>query len=258
MRLVGSAAVWWVLGVGLVWGQGASIGAVASDPPAMPSVEEVERELAAMLGAGDADGMERCFEEWVGAPMYPHTLRDPYSRGLMVLEGLSRYPEVRGGLRAWLDRYPESAHIKTVVGKSLITAAWEVRGSGYANTVRPEAWETFYGMLREARGFLEEAAAAEGERTEALSALLTVSMGLQLPDAQAAAARMYPEGRWVRQEHRPLIDLTPSPAFELVAQASGAHAERVEDPDALPDALERAVRAVQGEERQALLNVIAS
>jgi acetolactate synthase-1/2/3 large subunit len=92
---------------------------------------------------------------------------------------------------------------------------------------------------------------------EGLPILTVVRNNQRWGAVQAAAARMYPEGRWVQQEHRPLIDLTPSPAFELVAQASGAHAERVEDPQALPDALERAVRAVQGEGRQALLNVIA-
>ena len=54
----------------------------------------------------------------------------------------------------------------------------------------------------------------------------------------------------------PLSDLAPAPDYELVCQASGGWAERVEDPEKLPDALARALRVVRDEKRQALLNVI--
>jgi acetolactate synthase-1/2/3 large subunit len=53
-----------------------------------------------------------------------------------------------------------------------------------------------------------------------------------------------------------LIDLDDLPAFEEVCAAAGGYGERVEDPAALPAALDRAVRAVTVEKRQALLNVI--
>jgi acetolactate synthase-1/2/3 large subunit len=46
------------------------------------------------------------------------------------------------------------------------------------------------------------------------------------------------------------------PAFEQVCAAAGGYGERVEDPSTLPAALERAIRAVTVEKRQALLNVI--
>jgi thiamine pyrophosphate-dependent acetolactate synthase large subunit-like protein len=55
-----------------------------------------------------------------------------------------------------------------------------------------------------------------------------------------------------------LIDLDELPAFEQVCAAAGGYGERVEDPAALPAALERAIRAVTVEKRQALLNVICS
>ena len=48
----------------------------------------------------------------------------------------------------------------------------------------------------------------------------------------------------------------PAPDYELICRASGGHAERVEDPAQLPDAIRRALRVVQDEHRQALLNVI--
>jgi acetolactate synthase I/II/III large subunit len=71
-----------------------------------------------------------------------------------------------------------------------------------------------------------------------------------------ATADVHPDGWAVRTRNMPISDLDPSPAFELVAQACGAHAERVEDPAALPDALRRALKVVREERRQALLNVI--
>jgi acetolactate synthase-1/2/3 large subunit len=54
----------------------------------------------------------------------------------------------------------------------------------------------------------------------------------------------------------PLTELDPPPDYELVCRASGGWAEKVEKADALPDALQRALKAVREERRQALLNVI--
>jgi acetolactate synthase-1/2/3 large subunit len=71
-----------------------------------------------------------------------------------------------------------------------------------------------------------------------------------------ATLGMYPQGEAARSNKPPLIDLDDLPAFEQVCAAAGGYGERVEDPAALPAALERAVRAVTVEKRQALLNVI--
>jgi acetolactate synthase-1/2/3 large subunit len=65
-----------------------------------------------------------------------------------------------------------------------------------------------------------------------------------------------PDGWAIRTGSMPMSELDPAPDYELVCQASGGHAERVEDPAALPGALERALRVVREERRQALLNVI--
>jgi acetolactate synthase I/II/III large subunit len=71
-----------------------------------------------------------------------------------------------------------------------------------------------------------------------------------------ATLGMYPQGEAARSNKPPLIDLDELPAFEQVCAAAGGYGERVEDPAALPAALERAIRAVMVEKRQALLNVI--
>jgi acetolactate synthase I/II/III large subunit len=86
---------------------------------------------------------------------------------------------------------------------------------------------------------------------------LTVVYNNQAWNASISAARgLYPDGVAQRTRNFPGCDLSPSPHFELTAQACGAYAERVEEPDEVPRALERALKAVKEERRQALLNVI--
>jgi acetolactate synthase I/II/III large subunit len=86
---------------------------------------------------------------------------------------------------------------------------------------------------------------------------LTVVYNNQAWNASINAARgLYPDGVAQRTRNFPGCDLSPSPLFELTAQACGAHALRVEEPEMLPGALERALKVVREERRQALLNVV--
>jgi acetolactate synthase-1/2/3 large subunit len=86
---------------------------------------------------------------------------------------------------------------------------------------------------------------------------LTVVYNNQAWNASINAARgLYPDGVAQKTRNFPGCDLSPSPQFELTAQACGAYAERVEEPDDVPRALQRALKAVKEERRQALLNVI--
>ncbi len=71
-----------------------------------------------------------------------------------------------------------------------------------------------------------------------------------------ATLSMFKDGVAGETDGRGLADLDPAPPYELMAQAQGAHAERVEKPAELPDALARARDVVVNERRQALLNVI--
>jgi acetolactate synthase-1/2/3 large subunit len=66
---------------------------------------------------------------------------------------------------------------------------------------------------------------------------------------------MFKDGAAGETDGRMLADLTPSPAYEALAAAQGAYAERVERAAELPDGLARAKEAVLNG-RQALLNVI--
>jgi acetolactate synthase-1/2/3 large subunit len=71
-----------------------------------------------------------------------------------------------------------------------------------------------------------------------------------------ATLGMYPDGEAARSNKPPFIDLDDLPAFETICAASGGYGERVEDPAALPGAMKRALKAVDGGQ-QALLNVIS-
>ncbi|HEU4353903.1 MAG TPA: thiamine pyrophosphate-requiring protein [Burkholderiales bacterium] len=65
----------------------------------------------------------------------------------------------------------------------------------------------------------------------------------------------YPKGYAAADKEPPFATLEPSPRFEHVVQASGGHGERVSEPIELLPALERALRIVKEEKRQAVLNV---
>src|SRR5262244_2563254 len=67
---------------------------------------------------------------------------------------------------------------------------------------------------------------------------------------------MYPDGLAAKSNEPPFVALQKLPAFEKICEAAGGYGERVEDPAALPGALQRAMSIVKDERRQALLNVI--
>jgi acetolactate synthase-1/2/3 large subunit len=73
---------------------------------------------------------------------------------------------------------------------------------------------------------------------------------------QRSTLAMYPGGLASRSNEQCFVGLGKLPAFEQICAAAGGYGERVDDPAALPGALERAMAVVKNERRQALLNVI--
>ena len=71
-----------------------------------------------------------------------------------------------------------------------------------------------------------------------------------------ATLDLYKDGIAARDGARLLADLGPSPAYEKLVEASGGWGVRVEKPQELLPALQRAVAVVTEEKRQALVNVI--
>jgi len=87
--------------------------------------------------------------------------------------------------------------------------------------------------------------------------VLTVIYNNQLYGAvRNSTAAMYKDGVSGDSGCTLLADLSPSPAFEKIVEASGGYGERVDDPAQLPAAIARAIHVVTHEKRQALLNVV--
>jgi len=67
---------------------------------------------------------------------------------------------------------------------------------------------------------------------------------------------LHPDGWAARTNRFPLCAFQQTVHFEKFCEACGGYGERVETPDQLPRALDRALYAVKHEKRQALLNVM--
>ena len=71
-----------------------------------------------------------------------------------------------------------------------------------------------------------------------------------------ATLSVYPDGAASKVNRAALTYLEPAPDYEVIVRASGGHGERVERVEDLPGALERALRVIEVEKRQAVLNVL--
>ncbi len=92
-------------------------------------------------------------------------------------------------------------------------------------------------------------------RAENLPTLTMVLNNSQWYAVRRATMSMYPDGLAAKQNSLPIVDLSPSPDFEKVAESCGGYGERVENPAKLIGAMERALRKVE-DGQQVTLNVI--
>ncbi len=67
---------------------------------------------------------------------------------------------------------------------------------------------------------------------------------------------VYPDGYAAKSNREPLTYFDPALKFEKAVETAGGRGEAVEDPAALPGSIERALKTIHIEKRQALLNVI--
>jgi acetolactate synthase-1/2/3 large subunit len=104
--------------------------------------------------------------------------------------------------------------------------------------------------------FANPAACHQVAAAQRLPLLTIVCNNARWEAVAGATQRMYPQGVSVQSEEFPLSSLDPSPRFDLYVEASGGYGELVSERAELPGALERALKVVREEKRQALLNVI--
>ena len=74
--------------------------------------------------------------------------------------------------------------------------------------------------------------------------------------SKAATQQVMPDGWAVSTGNFPLCDLTPSPRYGKIVEAHDGYGEMVDDPQQVLPALQRALKVVKEEKRQAVLNVI--
>ncbi len=70
-----------------------------------------------------------------------------------------------------------------------------------------------------------------------------------------ATLGLYPDGAASRANRAPLTYLDPAPDYHRIVEASGGYGEEVREASDLPAALERGLKAVDIEKRQAVINV---
>jgi acetolactate synthase-1/2/3 large subunit len=88
-----------------------------------------------------------------------------------------------------------------------------------------------------------------------LPVLFVIANNARWAAVHRSTLSVYPKGEAAAMKQPPFATLEPSPRFEHVIQASGGHGERVSDPNELMPALQRALKVVKEEKRQALVNV---
>jgi acetolactate synthase I/II/III large subunit len=107
--------------------------------------------------------------------------------------------------------------------------------------------------------FANPAACHQAAAAHRLPVLTIVCNNAQWAAVQWAALGVYPSGHASRTGTPvPLSSLAPAADFERYAEASGGYGERVTEAADLPPALDRALRVVRKERRQALLNVVCA
>ena len=75
-------------------------------------------------------------------------------------------------------------------------------------------------------------------------------------EVEGSALRVFPDGHAARANQVPVAQLGPNPNYEHLMAVYGGYGERVDHPDQLPGALQRALHAVRVEKKQALINLI--
>ena len=92
-------------------------------------------------------------------------------------------------------------------------------------------------------------------RAENLPTLTIVANNLSWHAVKRATLDVYPDGTAAKANVMPLTQLTPAPDYEKVIETCGGRGERVDSPDDLPAAMQRAFAAVRAG-TPALLNVL--
>jgi acetolactate synthase-1/2/3 large subunit len=90
-----------------------------------------------------------------------------------------------------------------------------------------------------------------------LPILIVVNNNQRYEAVRRGTRALHPDGWAASTNNYPLSDVAPTACYEKICEAFGGYGERVEDPDQVKPALDRALDVVENEKRQALLNIIS-
>lgn len=79
---------------------------------------------------------------------------------------------------AWVRQRPQTPLVHWLRAQALSKRAWEARGSGFANTVAPQAWADFRRHLEAAVQHLARASAVSLQDSSAYRELIAAGRGL--------------------------------------------------------------------------------
>ena len=90
-----------------------------------------------------------------------------------------------------------------------------------------------------------------------LPILIIVNNNQRWEAVRRGTRALHPDGWAARANNYPLSEVAPMAGYEKICEAFGGYGERVEHPDQVKPALDRAFDVVRNEKRQALLNIIS-
>jgi hypothetical protein len=88
------------------------------------------------------------------------------------------WESIASQLREWAKAYPESPTPLVALGNLYVNFGWSARGHGYADSVAQQGWKLFDERVRNAKGYLEQAAALKNQDPCAYRELINVALGL--------------------------------------------------------------------------------
>ncbi len=66
------------------------------------------------------------------------------------------WADAQRGIKKWIAGYPNSPTAHLAYAHLLVNHGWSIRGTGYANSVKPEQWRSFNIYIKKARSYLEK------------------------------------------------------------------------------------------------------
>lgn len=162
----------------------ASLPATAQAPQA-DEKERITAEVAHALWWGDFQALSRLHDQY----SQPGQLQaDGWPKLGLVRSGIDRafrspqehvdafYGQLQALTLQWAREHPRSGLAHALHAEALLDHAWAIRGTGFANTVPPQAWADFERLLRQAQAYLARHADAAQGSTLTHSKLLTFAM----------------------------------------------------------------------------------